>query len=436
MSESDHHTADTNTADTVATESAREKALGQLLEVAHTLAAEIDPTKILRVITEGACKALHCERASVFQYDAKRKELYTRLVTELEISEIRKGVDLGITGYVARSRQMANIPDPAQDARWDSTVDRETGFVTRSILATPVISLHDGELLGVLEFLNNFDGPFDSLDEQLAEAFTQHVAAALDRARFVEELRRREQAQASLEVARQVQHSFMPHSLPRIPGYEVGSWWRPNEEVGGDYCDVVDMPDGRTALVVADVSGHGLGPSLLMASVRAALRALMQDHVSPQMLLERLARTLAGDLQDGRFITMVLAALDRRAHCVTFANAGHGPALHYSAANDEFTTLGATGFPLGVVEDAQYTLGEEIQMAPGDILLLCTDGIVESVDRQGQPFGEERLRQIIAAGRDATALQLAQRIGASLESYYEGDSPPDDLTVLALRRVG
>ncbi|MCH8048379.1 MAG: PP2C family protein-serine/threonine phosphatase [Planctomycetes bacterium] len=424
-----------NPISTEPTDDPRVKALGELLEVAHTLAAEIDLTKILTIITEGACKALHCERASVFQYDAKREQLYTRVVTELEIAEIRKGIDLGITGYVARSRKIANIPDPAQDARWDSTVDKETGFVTRSILATPVISPHDGALLGVLEFLNNIGGPFDRLDEQLAEAFTQHVAAALDRARLVEELRRREQAQASLEVARAVQRSFMPQSLPEIPGYEIGSWWRPNEEVGGDYCDVVHMSDGRTALVIADVSGHGLGPSLLMASVRAALRALLQDLASPQTLLEKLSRTLSGDLQDGRFVTMVLAALDHDSHRLQFANAGHGPALHYSAAGDAFTTLAATGFPLGVVDDTEYELGESVEMAPGDVVLLCTDGIVEAVDRDGRPFGEERLRQIIRSARNDTAEQLVRQIGTAVEAFYEGDGPSDDLTVLGLRRV-
>jgi serine phosphatase RsbU (regulator of sigma subunit) len=413
----------------------RVKALRELLEVARTLAAEIDLTKILTIITEGACKALHCERASVFQYDAKREQLYTRVVTELEINEIRKGIDLGISGYVARNRKMANVPDPAQDARWDSTVDRETGFVTRSILATPVLSPDGGELLGVLELLNNIGGPFDRLDEQLAEAFTQHVAAALDRARLVEELRRREQAQASLEVARQVHRSFMPHSLPAIPGYEIGSWWRANEAVGGDYCDVFSMPDGRTALVIADVSGHGLGPSLLMASVRAALRALMQDLASPPSLLEKLSRTLCGDFQDGRFVTMVVAALDHQSHCLRFANAGHGPALHYSAARDEFTTLASTGFPLGVVDDAEYELGEPVETAPGDIVLLCTDGIVEAMDREGEQFGENRLRRIIRSARNETAEQLVRQIGAAVEAFYDGDGPSDDLTVLGLRRV-
>ena len=124
-----------------------------------------------------------------------------------------------------------------------------------------------------------------------------------------------------------------------------------------------------------------------MASVRAALRALVFDHYSAQVLLERLGRLLADDLQHGRFITMVLAVLDSTENHIEFANAGHAPAFHYSASTRQVSHLESTGLPLGVIEDAQYPLGPDISIAVGDVVVLCTDGIVEAMDEQDRQFG-------------------------------------------------
>src|SRR5262249_44651328 len=151
----------------------------------------------------------------------------------------------------------------------------------------------------------------------------------------------------ALTVARSIQLGFTPRGVPELPGYEVATWWTPNEAVGGDYCDVLELNDGSVGLVIADVSGHGLGPSLIMASARAALRALMLEHSCPEALLERLARAVMEDLHAGEFITMLIASIDPRDHELKFANAGHAPAEHYCPATDTFTSLMSTGMPLG-----------------------------------------------------------------------------------------
>jgi len=412
----------------------RLEGLSRLVEVTHSLAAEIDLTKLLDVIARQACRALDCDRASVFQYDGDTHELFTVLATELEVSEIRIPLDRGIAGHVARTRQLANVPDPAADPRWNPDVDRATGYRTTSILAAPLLSPHTGNLIGVISLLNKNNGGFDALDEELLTSFSQHAGIAIHRAHLVEELRRQGQIQASLNVAREVQRGFMPDKLPSIPGYEVDTWWFPNEAVGGDYCDVVPLRDGRMGLVIADVSGHGLGPSLLMASVRAALRALILEHTSTEVLLNMLSHALLSDLQDGRFITMVLAALDAEKHCVEFANAGHAPALHYRAASDSFHELEATGLPLGVLDRPEYPSGPPFQMEVGDLVLLCTDGIVEAMNEESQQFGQKRLEEIVRRMARHPVPELTHAIGDAVSAHYIGESPPDDLTVLCVRR--
>ncbi len=405
-----------------------------LNEVTQSLAAEIDQQRILQAVSQGASRALNCERASVFIFDEARQELYSQVALGLEIQEIRHSVQKGISGYVARSRRLANVPDPQSDARWNSGYDRKTGFHTRNLLAVPVILPHADRLLGVLELINKRGRGFDTFDEQLATAFSQHAAVALDRMLLVEEVRKRDATQASLNIAREVQRGFMPSDLPQVPGYEMATWWFPNEAVGGDYCDVISMRDGRLGLIIADVSGHGLGPALIMASVRAGLRTLLLEHDAAETLLSLLGRSLADDLHDGRFITMVFAALDTQKHTVEFANAGHSPAIYYRRADRSFTAMVATGLPLGVLDRPEYPQGPSLGLDVGDMVVLCTDGIVEAMDDCDRQFGIQRLEELIDQHAADPVQELVEQVGRHVSAHYVGDTPPDDLTILAVRR--
>lgn len=410
-------------------------ALANLIDVTRDLAAELDLGKTLEMITHEACEGLDCERATVFRFDPDDETLYMIAANALEIGEIRRALGEGISGYVALHREVVSVADPASDPRWHAGVDQLTGFQTRNILALPLCSPHGNRLLGVLELFNKRDHAFDALDIELARAFGQHAAAALERAYLIEELEERHAVMASLNIARDIQRGFMPNKLPPFPGYEMATWWFPNEAIGGDYCDVIPFRDGRVGLVIADVSGHGLGPSLIMASVRAGLKALLLEHSSPEHLMGLLGLSLADDLLDGLFITMCLASLDPVTHRLEFANAGHAPAFHYSPTSGEFTTMFATGMPIGVMDRPEYPQGPPIQIEVGDLIVLCTDGIVEAMDANNQQFGHERLRKIIQTHADRPVTELVNKIGADVSGHYEGDSPPDDLTVLVTRRL-
>lgn len=409
--------------------------LNRLLEVTHLLAVEMNLAKILDAVVCVASRALACDRALLYLHDPKRNVLRLSATSAGGNLELHLTLDKGAAGFAARRREMVNIAQPNADPRCDRTYDQTAGYRTDSLLATPLIAGRDGRLLGVLEFLNNSGGPFDNDDEALALAFSEHAAAALDRARLLEELERQHQKAASLEIAREVQRRFMPSKLPEIPGYEAAAWWYPNEEVGGDYCDLIQIPSGPAALCVADVSGHGLGPSLLMASVRASLRTLLAHERPTPQLLDKLAWALAPDLQDGQFVTMVLALLDPSTHRVEFANAGHAPAFHYVRRSDEFMDLHSTGLPLGVLDPPDTPLGPAFTMEEGDMLVLATDGVVEAMDSRGKQFGVNRLREELRRLYPGSLPDLVRNVGREVELHYVGDSPPDDLTIVALRRV-
>jgi len=406
----------------------------QLVQVTCELAALHDLDGILEMIATRVCEALSCERASLYLYDEDAQELYTRVVTELEIEEIRTPIENGITGWVARRRRVANIPDPHVDARWNSSVDRRTGFRTRNVLAAPLISVHDDRLVGVLQLLNKESGEFDAFDEQLIQAFASHAAVALERAQLLEEARRTHELEVSVNMGRIIQASFLPSRLPEIPGYEVAVWWEPAEAVSGDYYDLMQLPDGRLGLVMADVSGHGVGPSLIMASARAMAHVLSRARSDPSEILSLLAETIAPDLDEGRFITFLMVALDPRKHEIAFANAGHGPSLHFHRASGKFTALKSTSLPLGFTADFTIPSGPTIALEPGDLLLLGTDGTIEIPDVEGNLFGQERLERVILEHRHLPAPEMLRAIQQAIWTHYAGSSPPDDITLMILER--
>jgi phosphoserine phosphatase len=411
-----------------------QEALLRLLDVTCELAGHHSLEQILQTVTTGVCEALGCERASLYLYDAERKEVYTRVATELEIEEIRFPIDRGVSGWVAQNRELANIADPSADPHWDPGFDKRTGFHTRNILAAPIISPQDDRLIGVLQLLNKHDGPFGPFDEQVVRAFAAHAATALERASLVADAQRSHELQLAVNMGRRIQQSFLPRNLPKIPGYDVAAWWRPAESVSGDYYDVVPLPDGRLGLVVADVSGHGVGPSLLMASVRAMVHVLARMRSEPTEIVSLLAELIAPDLEDGRFLTFLMVALDPATHQLAYCNAGHGPALLYHRESQSFQILRSTSLPLGFLTEFGAHDGSNLMMGPGDLLILATDGLIELVNGDREMFGRQRLEALIREHCALAVQDLVMAIQDAVAEFLGDCHPQDDVTLMVLER--
>ena len=414
---------------------AREAGLMKLVELTCDLAALHHLDVILRTVTTGACAALNCDRASLFLYDRNNEEIYTRIVTELEIAEIRVPLGKGIAGWAAQQRQLVRVDDPYADERFNPEFDRKTGYRTKNVLAAPLFSRVDGHLVGVLQLLNRETVAFGDSDEQLLSAFAAHAASAIERHQLLAQAKISQELQLAIEVGRRIQSSFLPDRLPNIPGYEVAAWWEPAESVSGDYYDVLTLPDGRIGFVMADVSGHGVGPSLIMASVRAMLRVMTKSNSDPADILNQLGPLIYPDLGDSRFITGLFAALDPTSHVLSFANAGHGPVFLFRRESRTFDTLDATGLPLGVVSDFEYDAGEPRQFAAGDILVLMTDGAWELADDNNKPFGADRIQQLIQDHADQSATELLAILRERILAHNPKKLPPDDVTILLLKRT-
>src|SRR5262245_45709535 len=239
-----------------------------VLEVTKEMAAERSFERLMALIVQRACDSLHCERSSLFLFDEESQELYTRWVTKLEIDEIRLPSNKGVVGLAVETRQPQFVDDPYAHPKFDPSFDRTTGFRTRNIVCMPLVSWSEGRLLGVLQLLNKHEGSFSTWERELVGAFAAHAAIAVERAVLAEHYREKTRIEIELDAAREIQSSFFPRELPRPPGYEMAAFHQPADATGGDYYDAIPLDSGQIALVMADVSGHGLGPSLLMASMR------------------------------------------------------------------------------------------------------------------------------------------------------------------------
>jgi phosphoserine phosphatase len=355
------------------------------------------------------------------------------VATELEQKEIRQSIDRGVVGWVVRHRQVAVVQGVDHDPRWNASVDENTGYKTHNLMAVPVFSRDHDAVLGVLEVLNKRT-LFDAHDEHLLQAFAAHAGAALDRSVLLERLRATQAIEQALEAARNVQSALLPAVLPRIEGYEIAAWWQPADAVGGDYYDVVPLSDGNWALAIADVSGHGLGPALIMASARAMLQVVAKTSSKPGRILTLLANTITPDLAHGRFITMLLASFDPLHHEIRFTNAGHGPAFLFRRATRTFVDLESTGLPVGILDERYKEHPETLRMEPGDLLVLATDGVVEQRNEAGELFGKSQFQDIVAASSHLPARDIVEAVRDALAKHFRGQAPDDDVTLLILER--
>ncbi len=270
----------------------------------------------------------------------------------------------------------------------------------------------------------------------MAREFRGHVVAALDEA---ESRRRLERLEADVQQARTIQQSLLPRASPRIPGYDIAGWNRPADQTGGDYYDWQELPDGRWIVSLADVSGHGLGPALVTAACRAYLRASSVHEPDLRSLISRVNQLLASDLPDGRFVTLVGVLIDATGGPVGLLSAGHGPIVLYIKSTGEVQSLRTHGLPLAIAPDAEFDSADAIQLAPGDVLALITDGVVEwaRADSSGnrEEFGLERLSAVMQEHAHRSASDIIAAVSAELHSFAGKVAQQDDVTLVVVRRT-
>ncbi len=240
--------------------------------------------------------------------------------------------------------------------------------------------------------------------------------------------------QEKLRVARNVQQGLLPQAPPQLAGYDVAGCYEAADMVGGDYYDYIPMADGRMGIVVADVSGHEIGASLLMAKTRAYLRALAKSDDDLQTLLGRLHEFLVVDTQDKWFVTMFFAALNPQTAVIEYAGAAQQ--AHIVRHDGSVNVLRSTSTPLGVFADHPPRCSSPIALEPGDLFVALTDGYIEAKSPAGEQFGNERMLAIIRDHRTRPARVIIAVLKEAVERFSGSTAPADDLTAVVVRRTG
>lgn len=282
-----------------------------------------------------------------------------------------------------------------------------------------------GELIGVFNIQQTSIAAFSPERIRLLEALAGHVATAIENARMFErERHEKDRMSRELDEARAVQFGPIPDNCPNIDGFEITGVCLPCREVGGDWYDYIPLQDSRVAVVLADVSGKGMGAALLMSSTRSILRLHAMRGLSPGEVLTEVNRVLLNDFPAAKFVTLVYAVVDPAARKITFANAGHLHPLYVGSSGAEFLET-ASGLPLGIME-CKFA-EREIEMAPGSHLVLYTDGITEASNANEDEYGTTLLRDHMASPGSSIASLLVD-----VNKFTVGLPAADDMTVVML----
>jgi serine phosphatase RsbU (regulator of sigma subunit) len=243
-------------------------------------------------------------------------------------------------------------------------------------------------------------------------------------------LRQKEAMERELAIAREVQRELLPRACPRVPGLLLAGACRPAVGVGGDYYDYLQFSDERLGVVIADVAGKGIPAALLMAGLQASVRSLAGPSVEPGEVNRRLNEMLYRSTSSARYATLFFAVYDARRRLLAYSNAGHFPPLHLTG--EGVARMTADGIPLGLMEEACYGQGQRV-IAPGDLLALYTDGIVEAPNDAGTEFGEERLLATLQRHRHRDLDDLVLQVLQDLERWTGGGMAHDDATLVLIR---
>jgi len=407
------------------------RALRRVLEVTRKLAAPFDLDTMLTEVVDVSRHILDADRGTVFLYEEKTDELVVRVATGL--GSIRIPANKGIVGESAQTKKLINVPDCYADERFNRDIDKQTGYRSRCMLTIPLLGFEES-LVGVLQILNKNSGTFDEEDEFVATALAAQAAVVLHRAKITEQIIESEKLDREIAVARDVQIGTLPKQMPSIDGYGFAGAFAPTDQTGGDLYDFVPLDDQRLFLLMGDATGHGIGPALSATQVRAMLRVAIRLNASLSDAFVHINDQLCDDLPDDRFVTGFFGLLDASQHKVDFHSGGQGPIMHYHAGSGEYDWHPATTFPLGYMPQTDLADPLEVNLEPGDILGLISDGIYEYENEDGVQFGQEGVAGVINSLPDANAEKVVTEIMNAVRRHGGSVPQADDITIVLARR--
>jgi serine phosphatase RsbU (regulator of sigma subunit) len=307
-------------------------------------------------------------------------------------------------------------------------------FACDALVGTPLVA--KGDLLGLM-LVDYTPAASEALDERrfnVLIGIAHQTALAMEAARLQAEANERQRLERELEVARQIQTSFLPEHSPQIAGWDVAAFYRAARQVGGDFYDFFLLRDGEWGMVVADVADKGVPAALFMALTRTLIRVAAMSRTSPAETLTRVNELVLADSHADMFVTVFYMVLNPETGALRYVSGGHNPPVCIQARDGAAEMLAGRGLAVGVLDDVSYDEFSQ-EVAPGDVVVLYTDGVTEAVDSREEEFGVDRLVREARSYRDYVAADIVAHIVSAVDAFASGEPQFDDLTLVVLKRL-
>ena len=404
--------------------------LTAVYNVAMMLSDARDLTRVLQRTVELVCEVMSVRSSSIRLIDAENDELVTKATHNLSSEYLAKGpvrlskADIDLEALSPKGFAYVRHMGTDPRVQYPHESQRE-GIV--SMLSVGM--RYKGRQIGVLRVYTDEEKHFSQLEVDLLKAVAAQAAAAIENARLYEETRAAEELERQVAMAVDVQQRMVPQHPPTVPGVDLACAYVPCYELGGDLFDFVTLPGDNVGLTVADVSGKGVPASLIMASVRASLRAHVDNIYYLYEVIRRVNTMLCRDTKPGEFVSLFYGVLDAKTRRLTYCNAGHPPPL--LLRDGKVTELTSNNMVLGI-DPAEPYEQVIIDLRKGDVLLMYTDGLTDAMNFQHETYGKKRLVEVFEKGGE-TAETIAQHILWDMRRYAGLTRRNDDVTMIVVK---
>ena len=415
--------------------------LRMLLDITKTISRSLDLDEVLNLVMDTLDSLVPYDAAGIYlvkcsaplaEWEGQLDEtcvFHTQAVRGYDIDDLQElhlKMGEGLIGHVAVTGKPYVSNDVRSDRRYINARSR-----THSEMVAPIIS--NNEVIGVFDLESDELNAYSNDDLEVLLLLASQVAIIIEKVMLHEQMIEKQRLETQLEVARQVQLELLPARDPQIDGFDISAYNFPTEEVSGDYYDWVRIYDDQIGIVIADVSGKGVPAALLMAFLRASLRAATHIGYAPHISMSKVNYLLWESIERNQFVTGFYGILDATNRTLSYSNARHVPALLMNAdGTARYEERG--GVPLGMFRDTRYY--EYFQtIEPGQVFVLYTDGVSEAMNPDGEEYGRDRLLAAVRNCRELSAREIIDFIHRDLIAWTDGHGTHDDVTFFIIKSL-
>ena len=415
--------------------------LRMLLDITKTISRSLDLDEVLNLVMDTLDSLIPYDAAGIYLVKCSRPlaewegppdetcVFHTQVVRGYDIDDLQElnlKIGEGLIGHVALTGKPYVSDDVRHNPRYINARPR-----TNSEMVAPIIS--NNEVIGVFDLESDELNAYSNDDVEVLMLLASQVAIIIEKVMLHEQLIEKQRLETQLEIARDVQLQLLPPRDPKLEGFDISAYNFPTEEVSGDYYDWVRIYDDQIGIVIADVSGKGVPAALLMAFLRASLRAASHIGYAPHISMSKVNYLLWESIERNQFVTAFYGILDAPNRTLAYSNAGHNPPLLINAdGTPRFEERG--GVPLGMFRDSRY-YEYFATIEPGQLLVLYTDGVTEAMNRSGEEYSRNRLIEAVRRGRDLKARDLIDFIHEDVIKWTDGRGAHDDITLFVVKAL-